>query len=141
MNIYQQARAKSGLTQEVSAERLCICVESLRMYETDRRIPPDDVVMRMSVLYGSVFLIYRHLWQTNSAVRSLLPDVKQMSLQQSALRLNRVLREFAAQRRIETLLDISEDGIIDEFERPTFDAIMSEMDEIVNVYYALRMLE
>lgn len=45
-NIYQIARETSGLTQERAAELFNISVESLRAYETDRRIPQDSTVLK-----------------------------------------------------------------------------------------------
>lgn len=39
-NIYRTGRICTGLTQEAAAERLHVAVETLRAYETGRRIPP-----------------------------------------------------------------------------------------------------
>lgn len=55
-NIYQIARETSGLTQERAAELFNISVESLRSYETDRRIPQDSTVLKMIEVYGTPFL-------------------------------------------------------------------------------------
>ncbi len=39
-NIYKTTRRAAGLTQESAAEWIGVSVESLRAYETGRRIPP-----------------------------------------------------------------------------------------------------
>lgn len=40
-NIYKTTRQNAGLTQEAAAEWIGVSVESIRSYETDRRIPPQ----------------------------------------------------------------------------------------------------
>ena len=60
-NIYQYARERTGFTQEAVAEQLCISIESLRMYETGRRRPSDEMVMLMADIYHDEALIYRHI--------------------------------------------------------------------------------
>lgn len=39
-NIYKTVRLRTGLTQESAAERIGVSVESIRAYESGRRIPP-----------------------------------------------------------------------------------------------------
>lgn len=39
-NIYKAVRLCTNLTQEAAAERIGVSVESIRTYETGRRIPP-----------------------------------------------------------------------------------------------------
>lgn len=39
-NIYKAVRLCTNLTQEAAAERIGVSVESIRAYETGRRIPP-----------------------------------------------------------------------------------------------------
>lgn len=57
-NIYKTARLAAGYTQESSAERLGISVESLRAYETDQRTPPSEVVELMVICYNAQHLAY-----------------------------------------------------------------------------------
>ena len=47
-NIYKTARRDSGYTQEAAAEMIAVSVESLRAYENGYRIPPNDIVERLS---------------------------------------------------------------------------------------------
>ena len=48
MNIYKAARRAAGFTQEHAAELLGVSVRSVADYETGQRLPPNDVVDRMS---------------------------------------------------------------------------------------------
>lgn len=55
------------------------------------------------------------------------------------MRLFRLVREFARRERVETLLEIAEDGIIDERERPIYNSIMNELREIVAASLSLSL--
>lgn len=138
-NIYQTARITAGLTQERAAEALAISVESLRLYETDRRIPPNCIVARMSDLYNTQYLIIQHVRQADDLARSLLPDTQQRPLEQVSMRLYRLVRDFVQRHRTDDLIDIAEDGVIDELERPKFDEIMAELEGISAAFYELRL--
>ena len=48
-----------------------------------------------------------------------------------ALRIYNRLRRFAKEGSVDRLLDIAEDGRIDQEERPEFDAILADLREIV----------
>lgn len=136
-NIYQTARERAGMTQEAASDRLYISTESLRMYETGRRRPSDEMVVMMAELYRDPALAYRHL--KTSAAGQILPEVSEQSLEQCAMRLFRLVREFARRERVETLLEIAEDGIIDERERPIYDSILDDLREIVSAYLSLSL--
>ena len=60
-NIYKTSRKKTALTQEVVAEKIGISVESVRSYETNQRIPPNEVVSLMVELYCDLILGDRYL--------------------------------------------------------------------------------
>lgn len=137
-NIYQAARMAAGLTQERAAESLDISVESLRLYETDRRIPPNCIVARMSDLYNTQYLIIQHVRQADDLARSLLPDPQQVPMSQASIKFTRLMREFVKNGRTDTLLYFAEDGVIDETERPLFETIMSEWAEIEKAWYELK---
>ena len=126
-NIYKKARRAAGLTQEAAAERLGISVESVRAYETGQRIPPNDVVEDMADCYDYQRLAYQHLKATNALADRIIPAIEE----QLALRIYNRLRRFAKEGSVERLLDIAEDGQIDQTERAEFDGIMADLREIV----------
>lgn len=128
-NIYQAARELKGLTQEAAAERLDISVESLGAYEQDRRRPPDSTVLRMAQIYDFPYLCYQHIQSGDLA--GVLPEVGIRTLEHATMRLIRLIGQFAKVGRLDDLLLISEDGVIDATEKPLYDAIMRELHEIV----------
>ena len=134
-NIYQTARELKGLTQELAAERLDISVESISAYETGRRRPPDSTVLRMAQVYDFPYLCYQHL--QSGALAAVLPEVQQRSLQEAVMRIVRLVRRFADDQRLGQLLEIAEDGRIDEQEQPVFQSIMTELTQIVESALAL----
>lgn len=139
MNIYKSARKSAGITQEKAAELLNVSVESIRAYECDRRMPPNCVVNDMVDIYRTPHLALQHLRNDPLASRLLPTDMHPRPLEQATIRLYRQVREFALRHRTDDLIDIAEDGIIDEEERPRFNEIMAELNEIVNTVYLLQL--
>ena len=129
-NIYQAARKESCLTQEQAAERLDVSETTVKAWEQGARVPDNETVARMAELYGTPWLALEHLKQAGGAL-GVIPEVTVQSLPTAAITLiNRVL-DFAERHRDRQLLRIAEDGIIDEKERPDFDAIVQDLDGIV----------
>lgn len=140
-NIYQTARKAAGLTQEAAAERLAVSDTSIRAYESGERLPGDDVVARMCAVYGVQYLGLQHL-QLKSA---LLPECVQYArpepLPVATIKLVRRVLAFAEAHRSDQLLEIAEDGVIDETERQRFDEIAAELGDIVQAALALQYAE
>ena len=136
-NIYQTARERAGMTQEAASDRLYISTESLRMYETGRRRPSDEMVTMMAELYRDRALAYRHL--KTSPAGQILPEVSEQSLEQCAMRCSDCCAILPGEDRVETLLEIAEDGIIDEHERPVYNSIMGDLREIVAASLSLSL--
>ena len=130
-NIYKTCRKAAGLTQEAAAERLGISVESLRAYETAQRIPPNEVVELMVILYNAQHLAYQHLRESNSLYGRIIPPLEERPMLDTCVRIFNRLREFSARHSVERLLAIAEDNVVDETERPEFDAIIEDLQEII----------
>lgn len=130
-NIYKTARAAAGFTQEAAAERLDISVESIRAYETGQRIPPNEVVELMVILYNAQHLAFQHLRETNALYGRIVPQVDERSLMEAALRIRNRLSRIEKRGSLDRLMEIAEDNIIDDEERPEFMAIVTELREIV----------
>ena len=137
-NIYKICRKAAGFTQEAAAERLGISVESLRAYETGQRVPPDDVVELMSVLYNALHLIVQHVREKNAMYSRVVPEVPQCSVLEASARLTNRIYAFADSHADRRLMRMAEDNVIDPVERPEFDAILEELQEIVEAALALR---
>ena len=135
-NIYQTARESSGYTQEKASELIGISVESIRAYETGRRIPPTHIVVQMVDVYNVQHLAYQHLKNADDIANLYLPDVNVANMSAAVLRLLKEVSDFVG--RQQELIEITCDGIIDEEERPRFDAIMCELNDIVQAYFTLK---
>ena len=129
-NIYQAARKEGCLTQEQAAERLDVSETTVKAWEQGTRVPDNETVARMAELYDTPWLALEHLRSAGSTL-GVIPEITVQSLPTAAITLiNRVL-DFAERHRDRQLLRIAEDGVIDEKERPDFDAIVQDLDGIV----------
>lgn len=125
-NIYKIARRAAGYTQEAAAEMLNVSVESLRAYETDRRIPAGDVVLQM-ICYNCHQLPTQHLQETSALFNSVVPRLEERNMLEVAVRIYNRLRSFQEDNRLNRLLAIAEDGVIDDQERPEFETIIADL--------------
>ena len=137
-NICRIARQTAGLTQERFVEQIDVSVESVRLYEAGKGMPSDDVVTRMIEVAGMPVLGYWHLLNKSRIAADILPELQECSLPQAVIQLICRMRDFGKKHRTDTLLEIAEDGQIDEQERPEFDAIVDELGEIVKAAMQLR---
>lgn len=134
-NIYQIARESTGLTQEKASEHLDISVDSLRAYEGGKRIPPDRVVIKMIEIYDTQYLAYQHL-KTYEVGRTYLPNIEIKDLPAAILRLQKEVSDFLKLK--DEMIDITYDGVIDEEERPRWEVIMKELNDVVDAIMTLR---
>ena len=137
-NIYKTCRKAAGLTQEAAAERLGISVESLRAYETGQRVPPNEVVELMVILYNAQHLAFQHLRETNALYSSVVPEVRPRSVLEASAKLTNRIFLFAESHADRRLLRITEDNVIDASERAEFNAIMEDLQASVEAALELR---
>lgn len=141
MNIYKTARRNAGITQEAAAEQLGISVESVRAYETGQRIPPNHVVSRMVICYDAQRLAVYHVNLHDELASSIIPVIQPRTLMESVVRLCNRLNRFSSSHSVERLLEIAEDGKIDEEERAEYDSILSELKALIQCSMELRFCE
>lgn len=135
-NIYQSAREGAGLTQENAAELFCISAESVRAYESGKRIPPDSVVIRMIEVYHSDYLGYQHLKYKTKVGNLFLPEVKEMPLSNAVLHLVNQLYKCVKQE--EALIEISMDGKIMPEEETQWRSINKELSRLCTAILAIQ---
>lgn len=140
-NIYQTARKSAGLTQEAAAERLAVSLTSLRAYEGGERVPAGDVVARMCIVYDTQFLGVQHLQLFGSLLPECVQEARPERLEAATIKLVRRIMRFADGHRNDRLLEIAEDGVIDDAERPEFLAITAELNDIIKAALALMYTE
>lgn len=129
-SIYKTAREFAGITQERAAAALNLSVRSLAAYETGERIPHDDIVVRMVDLYNYQQLAVQHMRANSELARRIIPEVRQRSIIETAVSLYNLMRRFDARHSADRLLEIAEDGRIDEGEMSDFTAITDELRKL-----------
>ena len=140
MSIYKTAREMAGMTQERAAAALNLSVRSLAAYETGERVPHDDIVVRMVDLYNFQQLALQHMRANSELARRIIPEVRQRSMIETAVSVYNLMRRFASQHSVDRLLEIAEDGRIDEAERPDFEALAADLREIIRAGLELDIL-
>ncbi|MEH2957793.1 helix-turn-helix transcriptional regulator [Candidatus Merdisoma sp. JLR.KK006] len=124
-------------SKDGAAELLGISVSTLSDYELGiTKVVPPDMVLKMADLYNAPEL-------RNYYCRELCPlggDMPVLELED----LDRIsIKALAAFRKLgetkDLLLDITEDGVIDESERPQLDKILGTLDELEQVAQSLKV--
>jgi transcriptional regulator with XRE-family HTH domain len=138
-NIAKIGRSFAGMTQERWAEALGYSVRTVAGWESGDLPISNEAVIRMVDITGQQVLAYWYLVDSLGAGSSgLIPDVEVTELPQAVLSLMRRLRDFGRRERVDELINMAEDGRIDAGERGTYDAIMHELDDIIQAAMALR---
>lgn len=140
-NICKIGRTTAGMTQERWAEAIDYSVESVRLCEAGKMMPSDDVVLRMVEVSGHHVLGYWHLLNKSRMAAEILPDVETTPLPQAVIQLILRIKDFADKHRTDSLMQMAADGRIDNLERETFDAIVSELDSLVQAAMQLKYSE
>ena len=139
-NIYKTARIKAGKTQEGAAEAIGISVESIKAYESYSRLPPAEIVDRMCIVYDALYLAYQHNRIASGEIK-VVPEIQVLDLPRAAIQLINKVIAFADRHRDRELLQIAEDGVIDETERELFGEIVAELDGIIQAATNLKVSE
>ena len=137
-NIYKTGRKAAGFTQEAAAERLGISVESIRAYEAGRSVPPSDVLERMCIIYNNMLLAFQHIRELNGVYEQIMPAVRACTVLEASAQLTNRIFAFADRHSDRRLMQIAEDNVIDVNERAEYDAIMADLQGIVEAALSLR---
>lgn len=129
--IYKTCREAAGYTQERAAELLNLSVRQLARFEAGELIPGDDIAYSMVMLYDSQYLAVQHLRSASHLAASIIPELDPVSLQTATMRLINRFSKWADKRRDLQMLEIAEDNIIDDEERPLYDEIAREISFLV----------
>lgn len=127
-NIYQTAREAAGITQERAAELIGLSVESIRSYETEKRVPSDETVIKMIEIYNANYLAYQHLKLKTQVGNAFLPDVHEVPLSNAALALIHNLHSCMEEH--EEIIAITMDGNISQEELTEWQRIMKKYDDL-----------
>ena len=138
-NIYKSARQTAGLTQERWAEQIGISADTVRLYESGRNYPSDEVAARMAEIAGMPVLGYWHLKLKSALANDALPDVARLPLPQAVVGLLAAMD--AIQPEIKELLMIARDGIVDASEIELFEDILDDLEDVVQAALAVKYAE
>lgn len=138
-NIYKNARDAAGLTQERWATYLGVTPESVRLYESGRGLPSDEVVAAMAEVAAMPVLCYWHLKNKSGAANDLLPEVDLLPLPQAVLQLLVEIKGFRSD--LDELLIIAADGMVDDTESDRFLEILDRLQGIIAAALAVNFAE
>lgn len=134
-NIYQIARESKGITQEKASELMDISVDSLRVYESGRRVPPNHIVAKMVEIYDTQYLAYQHI-KADEVGKCILPDINIKNLSACILSVHTEIKDFL--KLEDSLMEIGADDKVDKTEIDTFSKAVKELDDIVKAIMELK---
>lgn len=146
-NVYFVARKKAAMynerlySREGAAELLGISVSTLADYELgNTKVVPVDKVVLMADLYNAPELKTGYC-KHECPICSYLPVATEAKdLEGIALRLMKRLDCDELNRIKKELVDITEDGIIDETEKPELKKILAFLDEVAESISELKIV-
>ena len=127
-SIYQRERKDACLTQEQAAELLSVSVETVKAWEQRQRVPRPEDVERMQAAYGTPWLGLEYTRATCGQL-GVLPELRLQGLPTAVLRL--INRATALADDYRRLMEIAEDGRIDEWEAPEFERISENIQRVI----------
>lgn len=138
MNIFKIARTAAGLTQERAAELIPTSVRSLADYERGVCVPDESIVSRMVTVYNAQFLAVQYLQlRKGSVLPECIRNIREHPLAPAVIKACNRLVAFARKHRADELLEIAEDGVIDQSERARYMDICEELEDMVTALMEL----
>ena len=146
-NVYFQARKKAAIynerlySREGASELLGISVSTLADYELgNTKVVPVDKVVLMADLYNAPELVTGYC-MGECPVHGFLPlATEEKSIQGIALRLLKGFNEDELKRIRRDLIDITEDGIINDDEVPKLRVILENLDKMAETISEMKII-
>lgn len=127
-NIYQESRDKLGLTREAASEKLDgMSVDRIAKIEAGKMPYPEDIVA-MSKGYKMPELCNYYCAHECPIGRTYVPEIKIKDLSQIVLEMLAALNSM--NKNQERLIEIANDGVIDNKEIEDFVHIQEELEKI-----------
>ena len=92
----------------------------------------------MSILYNALHLTFWHIREKNALYSSVVPEIAPRTVLEASARLTNRIFAFAESHADRRLLRIAEDNVIAPGERAEFDAILEDLQDIVEAALELR---
>lgn len=124
-------------SKEGASELLGISVSTLSDYELGiTKVIPPDMVLKMADLYNAPEL-ENHYYTSMCPLGKDMPKADLADLDRISIKALSTFRKLGETK--ELLLDITEDGVIDESEKPQLDKILGTLDELEQVAQSLKI--
>ena len=124
-------------SKEGASELLGISVSTLSDYELGiTKVIPPDMVLKMADLYNAPEL-ENHYCTSMCPLGWDMPKADLADLDRISIKALSTFRKLGETK--ELLLDITEDGVIDESEKPQLDKILGTLDELEQVAQSLKI--
>lgn len=129
-------------SREGAAELLGVSVSSLADYELGiTKVIPVDKVVLMAELYNAPELKIRYCSHDCPIGRNLpMPSASLTSVERTALRLLRSLKDSSVDDVKETLIDITADGVISDHEVVELEEVMEYLNELIVAAGELKLI-
>lgn len=137
-NMYFRARKLAGISSREEASRsLYVEPETIGKWETDKCVPGPESVLLMSDLYGDPLLINHYCTDKCPIGANYYNKLDNKDLAVVSLQMIRSLRELEDAK--DKLLDITEDGVIEDSEIVELDFVMNFFDKMEKTIQELRL--
>lgn len=137
--VYKICREQAGYTQERAAELLHCSVRTLCRYESGEIVPPNDIVTAMAGLYNNTYVVFAHVRDSSEIAAQFIPEIVPCGIQTAAMRCFNRIAQFMSRRPDLRLMEIAEDGLIDESEQQDLDQILADLSELIKVFTEVRL--
>lgn len=139
-NALKRARKCKGVTQEKAAEMSGYSVDAIQAWETGTRRASPEVLNRMAMIYDAGWMPRMYLEEVSSGLlSSTIPDFKPgVPMPEAVLALLEKVMTFTENKAARRLVTLAADGQIDETERPEYDRIMADLEEICKAAMELK---
>ena len=135
-SIYQVSREKAELTREEASGLLFISEDTIEKIENGKRPARPEEVLNMSDVYKDALLCNAYCSKECAIGHQYVPSVKADNLQQIVLSMVSSLNFI--QKEKDRLIDIVEDGVIDDSEMEDFIKIQHRLEKISIAIEALQ---
>lgn len=142
-NALKRARNSKGITQEKAAEMSGYSVDAIQAWEAGTRRASVEVLERMAIAYDAHWMPQMYLRELSTGtLAETLPEFRPgVPVPQAVLAVLHQLDRFYSQHSDRRLISLATDGVIDETERPEFDAIMEDLSQLSRAFEELKYSE
>lgn len=135
--LLKSARESRGMTQEQASAEVGVSVDTWYAYEANLRLPQPETVSRICTVLDAGWLAW-YFQEARNGDANVLPAAKARRLPTAVLTLLNRVMAFSEHSRARELMEIAEDGVIDDAERSLYNDIVAELDGIVEAALAVK---